>query len=71
MTVNEAREVCAHSWMKEALDAFDRQFSLPQRNEAERVASCRAEELRASFGGQGVEEEVDRYLISWWPGLPI
>ncbi|XP_022889792.1 nudix hydrolase 17, mitochondrial-like isoform X2 [Olea europaea var. sylvestris] len=22
MTVNEAREVCAHSWMKEALDAF-------------------------------------------------
>ncbi|KAL0342277.1 UNVERIFIED_CONTAM: Nudix hydrolase 17, mitochondrial [Sesamum calycinum] len=27
MTVNEAREVCAHSWMKEALEAFVRQFT--------------------------------------------
>ncbi|CAI9766188.1 unnamed protein product [Fraxinus pennsylvanica] len=61
MTVNEAREVCAHSWMKEALD----KFLLVQRNGPKHVAcSCRTEELRASIGGQGVEEEVDCYLIS-------
>ncbi|KAL2533941.1 Nudix hydrolase 17 [Abeliophyllum distichum] len=69
MTINEAREVCAHSWMKEALDAFVCQFLLLQRNEAEllascRLESCRSEELRGSIGGQGVEEEVDCYLIS-------
>ncbi|XP_022841497.1 nudix hydrolase 18, mitochondrial-like isoform X2 [Olea europaea var. sylvestris] len=66
MTVNEAREVCAHSWMKEALNAFARQFLLLQSCKDESVASCRAEEQRASIEDQVVEEKVDCYLVDGW-----
>ncbi|CAA2974574.1 nudix hydrolase 17, mitochondrial-like [Olea europaea subsp. europaea] len=71
MTVNEAREVCAHSWMKEALNAFVRQFLLLQSREDESVASCRAEELRASIEDQVVEEKVDFYLVDGWASHPV
>ncbi|KAL0441822.1 UNVERIFIED_CONTAM: Nudix hydrolase 17, mitochondrial [Sesamum radiatum] len=68
MTVNEAREVCAHSWMKEALEAFVRQFTPQQRMEEEplscRLELCRAEELRLSIGAESSDEEVDCFLIS-------
>ncbi|KAL8464412.1 hypothetical protein ACS0TY_034077 [Phlomoides rotata] len=40
MTVDEAREVCAHSWMKEALDAFVCELSHEQRVE-EVLPPCR------------------------------
>ncbi|KAK4395515.1 Nudix hydrolase 17, mitochondrial [Sesamum angolense] len=63
MTVNEAREVCAHSWMKEALEAFVRQFTPQQRMEEEplscRLELCRTEELRLSIGVESSDEEVD------------
>ncbi|EYU21840.1 hypothetical protein ABFS83_09G071100 [Erythranthe nasuta] len=70
MSVEEAREVCAHSWMKEALDAFVCQFNPRQRVvEEEPLASCRLElcrtdELRLSIGGQSADEDVDCYLFS-------
>ncbi|KAL0318961.1 UNVERIFIED_CONTAM: Nudix hydrolase 17, mitochondrial [Sesamum angustifolium] len=68
MTVNEAREVCAHSWMKEALEAFVRQFTPQQRMEEEplscRLELCRTEELRLSIGAESSDEEVDCFLIS-------
>ncbi|KAL2478950.1 Nudix hydrolase 17 [Forsythia ovata] len=70
MTVNEAKKVCAHWWMKEALDAFVRQFTCMQRKEEGPLASCRleyhrSEESRMSIGGaQNADEEVDYYLIS-------
>ncbi|KAG8379528.1 hypothetical protein BUALT_Bualt07G0098400 [Buddleja alternifolia] len=70
MTVNEAREVCSHSWMKEALEAFVCQFTPRQRMEEEPLSSCRlelckAEDLRMSIGTQSTDEkDVDCYLIS-------
>ncbi|KAG8388149.1 hypothetical protein BUALT_Bualt02G0095900 [Buddleja alternifolia] len=69
MTVNEAREACAHSWMKEALEAFVCQFIPRQRVEEEpltscRLALCRCEELILSIGAQNADEDVDCYLIS-------
>ncbi|KAL3818493.1 hypothetical protein ACJIZ3_004398 [Penstemon smallii] len=70
MTVNEAREKCSHSWMKEALEAFVSQFTLGPRTEEESPASCRLElcrsdELRLSIGSQSTDEDVvDCYLIS-------
>lgn len=65
MTVNEAREACAHSWMKEALEKFVCQFTCRPRMEEEplpycRFAMCRSEDLRA----QTADEDVDCYLIS-------
>ncbi|KAL0415553.1 UNVERIFIED_CONTAM: Nudix hydrolase 17, mitochondrial [Sesamum latifolium] len=66
MTVNEAREVCAHSWMKEALEAFVRQFTHQQRVEelSCRLELCRTEELRLSIGAESSDEDVDCFLIS-------
>ncbi|KAK6148077.1 hypothetical protein DH2020_018989 [Rehmannia glutinosa] len=69
MTVNEAREVCVHSWMKEALDAFVCQFTHRQIVEEETLTSCRlelcrTEELRLSIGAQSSDEDVDCYLFS-------
>ncbi|KAL0354995.1 UNVERIFIED_CONTAM: Nudix hydrolase 17, mitochondrial [Sesamum radiatum] len=68
MTVNEAREVCAHSWMKEALEAFVRQYTHQQRVEEEplscRLELCRTEELRLSIGAESSDEDVDCFLIS-------
>lgn len=65
MTVDEAREVCAHSWMKEALDAFVCQLSPQQRVEEAscRLELCRTEELRLSVGAQsGSDEDVDCFF---------
>ncbi|KAK4436776.1 Nudix hydrolase 17, mitochondrial [Sesamum alatum] len=68
MTVNEAREVCAHSWMKEALEAFVCQFTPGQRVEEEplscRLELCRTEELRLSIETESSDEEGDCFLIS-------
>ncbi|GFP82608.1 nudix hydrolase 17 mitochondrial [Phtheirospermum japonicum] len=69
MTVDEAREVCVHAWMKEALEAFVCQFSPRQRVDDEPLASCRlelcrTEELRLSIGAQSSDEDVDCYLFS-------
>lgn len=55
MTVNEAKEVCAHWWMKEALDEFIRQLTCMQRKEEEPLGLCRleyhrSEESRMSIG---------------------
>lgn len=56
MTVNEAREVCAHSWMREALEVFVHRF----RREEEPFTFCRLEfyitkELRLGIGAQSAE----------------
>lgn len=69
MSIDEAREVCAHSWMKEALDSFVCQFDPRQRVEEEPLASCRLElcrtdELRLSIGAQSADEDVECYLFS-------
>lgn len=48
MTVDEARETCAYSWMKEALEAFVCQFK-----RAEEVASCRLEVCRSEESRRG------------------
>ncbi|KAL3617634.1 hypothetical protein CASFOL_037955 [Castilleja foliolosa] len=69
MTVNEAREVCSHTWMKEALEVFVCQFT---RVEEEKTvqASCRLtlciteDHLRLCIGAQAADEDVDCYLIS-------
>ncbi|KAK6127844.1 hypothetical protein DH2020_013516 [Rehmannia glutinosa] len=61
MTVNEAREACAHSWMKEALEVFVCQFTPRPRVEEEPLASCR---LALCIGAQNTDEDVDCYLIS-------
>ncbi|KAL3631682.1 hypothetical protein CASFOL_024666 [Castilleja foliolosa] len=57
MTVDEAREVCVHAWMKEALEAFICQFDEP-------LELCRTEELRLSISAQSSDEDVDSYLFS-------
>ncbi|KAL6559582.1 hypothetical protein OROGR_004699 [Orobanche gracilis] len=64
MTVDEAREVCAHVWMKEALDAFVCRF-LPGRilEDEEGLVTCtlelcRTEELRLTNGAQSSDEDV-------------
>ncbi|PIN10474.1 Diadenosine and diphosphoinositol polyphosphate phosphohydrolase [Handroanthus impetiginosus] len=70
MSVNEAREACAHAWMKEALEAFVCQFKPPPRVLEEeplascRLALCRSEDLRHSIGAQTTDEDVDFYLVS-------
>lgn len=70
MTVNEAREACAQSWMKEALEAFVCQFTPRPRVEEEplaascRLALCRSDDLRLSIGSPTAEEDVDCYLIT-------
>lgn len=56
MTVNEAREVCAHSWMREALEIFVHRF----RREEEPFTFCRLEfyitkEIRLGIGAQSAE----------------
>ncbi|CAA0811264.1 Nudix hydrolase 17- mitochondrial, partial [Striga hermonthica] len=70
MKVNEAREACAHSWMKEALELFVCQVA-PREEEKTalglcRLGLCRAEDhLRLSIGPQNADhEDVDSYLIS-------
>lgn len=69
MSVDEARERCAHSWMKEALEEFVCQFTPLPRMEEDPPASCRlelyrADELRLCIGNQNADDEVDCYLIS-------
>ncbi|KAL3835394.1 hypothetical protein ACJIZ3_010130 [Penstemon smallii] len=72
MSVNEARERCAHSWMKEALEAFVCELTTPRpRIEEEptptscRLELCRSDDLRLLIGGpQSADEDVDCYLIS-------
>lgn len=61
MTVKEARESCAASWMKEALDEFVSQFQGRKRMEEEPLTSCllalcRSEDLMRSIGAPTVEE---------------
>ncbi|XP_073023551.1 nudix hydrolase 18, mitochondrial-like [Primulina eburnea] len=56
MTINEAREVCAHSWMREALEVFVHRF----RREEEPFTFCRLEfyitkELRLGIEAQSAE----------------
>lgn len=51
MTVDEAREICSHSWMKEALDVFVCQFKPQQEEEA--VSSCRLELCRSEESRRG------------------
>ncbi|GER54158.1 nudix hydrolase homolog 18 [Striga asiatica] len=69
MKVNEAKETCAHSWMKEALEVFVCQVA-PREEEKTtlglcRLGLCRAEDhLRLSIGPQNADEDVDSYLIS-------
>ncbi|XP_051113654.1 nudix hydrolase 18, mitochondrial-like [Andrographis paniculata] len=58
MTVSEAREACAHSWMKEALDAFVERLTV------RRFVMCGTEELRLGIGSQAADEESDCYLVS-------
>ncbi|XP_052180900.1 nudix hydrolase 18, mitochondrial-like [Diospyros lotus] len=64
MSVDEAREVCAHPWMKKALDEFVRRLVLQQQKEEENQTSCaiqffRTEEQRiVGIGAQNGEEEV-------------
>ncbi|GER45571.1 nudix hydrolase homolog 17 [Striga asiatica] len=68
MTVNEAREACAHSWMKEALEVFVCQLAPRPRVEEEKttpLGSCRlALCLAESIGPQNADEDIDCYLIS-------
>ncbi|GFP89443.1 nudix hydrolase 17 mitochondrial [Phtheirospermum japonicum] len=69
MTVNEAREVCSHSWMKEALEVFVCQFTRVEEEKTLqascRLALCRTEDnLRLCIGAQTADEDVDCYLIS-------
>lgn len=69
MSVNEAREACSHSWMKEALEAFVCQFSARTRMVevplmSRRFGSCRVDELRLSMGAKNGDDDVDLYMIS-------
>ncbi|XP_073015368.1 nudix hydrolase 17, mitochondrial-like [Primulina eburnea] len=69
MSVNEAREACSHSWMKDALETFVCQFSARKRMAEEplmssRLGSCRVDELRFSRRAQNGDDDVDRCLIS-------
>ncbi|XP_051147646.1 nudix hydrolase 18, mitochondrial-like [Andrographis paniculata] len=62
MTIDEARELCSHLWMKEALEAFVRQFANGQTIKEESLASCGFDELRLSIGEPSSDEE-DCYLV--------
>lgn len=69
MSVSEAREVCSHVWMKEALEAFVCQLGNGQVAMEEPLAPCRfelcrTEELRLSIREQSSDEEAGCYLIS-------
>ncbi|XP_073269140.1 nudix hydrolase 17, mitochondrial-like [Primulina huaijiensis] len=69
MSVNEAREACSHSWMKEALENFVCQFSARKKMAEEplmssRLGSCRVDEFRFSRRAQNGDDDVDRRLIS-------
>lgn len=40
MSVEEAREVCQHWWMKEALDRFVSRLTSQQHDDQEEVGAC-------------------------------
>ncbi|GER30228.1 nudix hydrolase homolog 18 [Striga asiatica] len=58
MTVNEAREVCSHSWMKQALEAFVCRFS-----GRDILEVCITEELRLSIGTQCSNDGVGLLFV--------
>jgi diphosphoinositol-polyphosphate diphosphatase len=62
MSVTEARDVCAHLWMKEALEAFVCQFMACQRVDC-RFELCRTEDFRLSTGAQSSDEDVTLTVI--------
>ncbi|GER45527.1 Nudix hydrolase, partial [Striga asiatica] len=67
MTVNEARETCSHSWMKEALEAFVCQFSPREILMGEPLCGlelCISEELTLSIETQSLDNDIGCYLFS-------
>ncbi|XP_075514453.1 nudix hydrolase 18, mitochondrial-like [Primulina tabacum] len=69
MMVNEARDVCAHSWMKDALEAFVCQFSPQQRvdENPRSILQIRAmpnQQTMIENERESGDELVDRCLIS-------
>ncbi|CAA0806887.1 Nudix hydrolase 17- mitochondrial [Striga hermonthica] len=69
MTVNEAREICSHSWMKEALEAFVCQYSPREILVGEPLGSCGlelciGEELTLSIETQSSDGDIGCYLFS-------
>ncbi|KAF5934260.1 hypothetical protein HYC85_030431 [Camellia sinensis] len=70
MRVKEAREICSHSWMKDALDVFVRRLrhGMRQKEEENRTTCAleflRTEQQRIGIVPQNGDEEADCYLVS-------
>ncbi|CAL5362698.1 unnamed protein product [Camellia sinensis] len=69
MRVKEAREICSHSWMKEALDVFVCRLrqGMRQKEEESRTTCAleflRTEQQRIGIVPQNGDEEADCYLV--------